>query len=121
MEPTKEDNLSLTNLKEGALVELFNSKLAEIISNIQDPNTPAKAKRTITITATFLPDEDRFLTRILLSCQTKLPGTRAIETQCVMEASTRGSYEAREIVPRQQELFDGKGKVTSINHAKGVD
>jgi len=48
MTPTKEEGLNLLNLKDGAIVELFNDKLIEIISNIQDPNTPAKAKRSIT-------------------------------------------------------------------------
>lgn len=50
---------TLQNIADGAAVELFQHELEKIASNISDPNTKATAKRKVTLTFEFTPDEDR--------------------------------------------------------------
>lgn len=51
--------LSLETLGQGAAVELFNDELARVLENCLDPNTPATAPRSVTLTFSITPDEDR--------------------------------------------------------------
>lgn len=50
---------TLQNIADGAAVELFGHELEKIAANIVDPNTKATAKRKVTLTFEFTPDEDR--------------------------------------------------------------
>lgn len=50
---------SLTSLRNGALVEMFDIEMQRIAKNIADPNTSAKKKRAITIKIEFQPNEER--------------------------------------------------------------
>ena len=47
--------INIGNICDGALVEAFEVELAKVIKNIMDPNTEAKAKRSITMTVDFHP------------------------------------------------------------------
>jgi hypothetical protein len=51
--------LTLENAAAGAAPELFARALEEVLANIKDPDTPAEAKRTITLKFEFVPHEDR--------------------------------------------------------------
>lgn len=119
---TKEEPLSLATLLDGAVVERFDQVLQEVISNINDPNTPATAKREIDLRVTFKPtDDDRFITKITVECVPKLPGAKAIFGACVIGSDVNGVVEAREIINAQQNLFgkEKSDKITPIR--KGVD
>lgn len=45
--PRDDDHVTLTTIKDGAAVELFDAALEEVLKNIEDPNFKAKAKRGI--------------------------------------------------------------------------
>ena len=49
--------LTLASLFGGALQEKVNRALYKVAENILDPNTAAKAKRTVTIKLSLLPNE----------------------------------------------------------------
>ena len=51
-------NLSIENLCGGAVQERINRALRKVSDNILDINTEAKKKRSISLTLTFIPDED---------------------------------------------------------------
>lgn len=114
MDPTRDEVISLANLKDGAVLELFDRELENVMLNIQDPNTDPKAKREIVLKVTFKPDEERFFTRLTIGISSRLPGIKAIETSCVMGVDTRGVVEAREVIPRQKSLFEESGKIVLI-------
>lgn len=49
--------IDLNNLAGGATAEQISREIANVLSNIKDPNTDQKAKRKLTITMTFVPDK----------------------------------------------------------------
>ena len=51
--------ISLQELAGGALQEKVNQAFEKVMQNMQDPNTPWKNKRKITVGITFVQNEDR--------------------------------------------------------------
>jgi len=51
--------VSLDRLNGGQVVALFERELSDVLKNIADENTPAKAKRSISISIIIHPEEDR--------------------------------------------------------------
>ncbi len=51
--------LSIIHLKSGAIIELADHMLTELVENVADPNTKAKAQRKLTIEIVVTPDEER--------------------------------------------------------------
>ena len=53
---TNEEKLTLSNLGNGAAVELFGIELRRVLKDVMDPNTDPKAVREITLkTANWCP------------------------------------------------------------------
>ena len=50
---------SVLEMAMGAIAEITDYEVERVVANIMDPNTAAKAKRKITITLTFTPDDYR--------------------------------------------------------------
>ena len=50
---------SILEMARGAFLERTDYEMKKLIENILDPNTHATAKRKMTITMTFMPDDDR--------------------------------------------------------------
>ena len=53
------ENIELRELVGGALQEQFAKSFEHVIENMQNPNTPYKAKRSITVKLTFMQNEKR--------------------------------------------------------------
>lgn len=51
--------ISILDLKGGAIVEKVNCEVEKVLRNILDPNTDGKKKRQIKVTIDFIPTEDR--------------------------------------------------------------
>lgn len=68
--------ITLNDLGDGAAEELFQAALSQVLANIDDPNTEAKARRSISLTFSFGVEEDRRAGKIGISCSTKLAGVR---------------------------------------------
>jgi len=66
--------VSLDTIAEGAAVELFDGALAEILRDIDNPNTAPETVRTITLEFKFKPDEQRESMAVLVSVKTKAAG-----------------------------------------------
>ena len=97
--------VTLDTIGGGALSELFAAELARILQNINDPNTDAEAKRTITIAVAFKPNRDRDLANVELTCNSKLAGISSVSTRLFMGVH-QGKLMAVESDPRQTDLFD---------------
>lgn len=97
--------MTYQNIAGGALAEQVNAKLKDVLDNIDDPNTPAKAKRELNIKITFAPNEDRDRFDLTAAVATKLAGLKTIESSAflVNQRGERIAYERED--PRQNVLF----------------
>jgi hypothetical protein len=97
--------VSLESVCGGVLPALFQRELAKVLEDIDNPNTPAKAKRTISIEVTFHPTEMREAAGITAVCKSKLAGVAPI-ARMVHLTKRQGRLLALENNPNQEELFD---------------
>ncbi len=82
-------NINLETLAGGAFTEKLNEALMQVAENIQNPNTDAVAKRSITVTIKFAPNKSRQMVNTAIAVTTKLAATEAIDTQMVMGVNMR--------------------------------
>lgn len=75
------DQVKLEELVDGGLQEKFGTALNSVVENMQDPNTPWKNKRAITIKLTFEQNENRDDTSVNISVETKLAPVKPIVTR----------------------------------------
>lgn len=73
--------LNLEDIAGGALQEKANEAMQKVLDNMQDPNTPWKNKRQITIKLSFSQNEDRDDTAVELSVDTKLAPVSPVVTR----------------------------------------
>ncbi len=73
--------MNLTNFARGAVGELFNEHLSRIGENILDVNTEPKAKRKLTLTLEFAPEEDRREVTVHVSTKIGLAPLRRAKTR----------------------------------------
>lgn len=115
--------VSLTTLNQGAAIELFDAELRKVLADIADPNTTAKAKRAISLTVVFAPDEDRSMAMIGIDCKSKIAGRRGSATR-IFFGFMNGQPVAVEAHPNQGRLFDkepGKLKTVPMKGASNAD
>lgn len=75
------DLLKLEDIAGGALQEKANAAMRKVVDNLQDPNTPWKNKRQITIKLSFTQNEDRDDTSVEVSVDTKLAPVSPVVTR----------------------------------------
>lgn len=68
--------VSLDRLNGGQVVALFDRELSDVLKNIADENTPAKATRSITIQINIKPEEERESAVIEVSAKSKLAAVK---------------------------------------------
>jgi hypothetical protein len=108
MAEQKHKTIELPTLAGGAAIELFDSAVAQVLENLQDPNTDWKARRKITLDVVFSSDEERQVGDIEIKCSTKLAGIKGVRT-VVFYGDLNGRRVAVE-QPRQDEMFAGSGR-----------
>ena len=74
------NNVKLQELVGGALQEKFQRALENVLENLQNPNTPYKNKRGITIKMTFEQNESRDDVKVGIDVQEKLAPQTPLET-----------------------------------------
>lgn len=111
---TENPGVSLSTLCEGAVEEQFQEKLATVLANITDPNTPADKTREIRITVTFKPGEDRDFASLGLSVEAKLASNKPVGST-VFIGKKDGRLMAVESNPKQHHLFnDEEGRPVAV-------
>lgn len=71
---------SILQMARGAIEERADYEMTRLIENILDPNTPASAKRTLTLTLTLSPDDERQTIGVSCSAKSKLAPTNPVNT-----------------------------------------
>lgn len=92
----KNEEVSLDELFDGALLHRFRQKLTEVIENIWDGNYPSKDKRKLTIELVFSPDDHRSTIDVSAKISAKLPGRIPEKTMLSIRA-IEGKPQVREI------------------------
>jgi hypothetical protein len=75
------DNVTLQEFAGGGLQENFQKAFEDVVKNMQDPNTPWKNKRSITIKLAFNQNEDRDDSSCEITVEKKLAPVKPIETK----------------------------------------
>lgn len=89
--------LNLNEIAEGALQEKINAAMRKVLENMQDPNTPYKVKRGITIKIGFTQTESRTDAVVDVSVETKLAPSSPINTMMAIGKDLRnGEFYAAE-------------------------
>jgi hypothetical protein len=98
--------LNVGNVADGVVPELFDTEIRKILSNIADVNTPADAKRKLTIDFDFAPTPDRKSAVVTVTAKTKLQGMEGkAGTIYFRKSQVTQAIEAYAEDPRQDILF----------------
>lgn len=81
--------LNLNELADGALQEKINAAMRKVLENMQDPNTPYKVKRGITVKLGFTQTESRGDAVVDVSVETKLAPASPIQTMMAIGKDLR--------------------------------
>ncbi|MEK4283245.1 MULTISPECIES: replication terminator protein [unclassified Ureibacillus] len=121
---SKQIDLPLSELSNGAIQEKLDYELKKVFDNIHDKNTNATAKRTITIKLTFTPDENRQTVTVTSDFTTKLADVTSVSTTVLTGRDiTSGIVEAKELkskVPGQTYFDDNMVQRTDVGEPVDV-
>lgn len=98
------EKLSISNLQNGAAIEMIDEALGEVFSNIWDPNTEAKQKRAMHFTITFSPDEERDIVTMGMSIKNNLAKCKQLVARVNLSRIRGGEIIASELRSRQMSL-----------------
>lgn len=103
MEQGRPAVVSLSNIAKGSAVEIFDHNMKKVLENIKDPNTSAKAARSITLKVDFKPYPDRSGAEIAVSVASRMAPVSSVNST-VFVGVTDGEYAAYSHDVRQAEL-----------------
>jgi len=96
---SKEIELNLSELANGAIQEKLDGELDKVFNNIHDPNTLATAKRGVTIKLEFKPDENRKVVTMTSDFIPKLAPVEGVATTLLTGRDIgTGKVEAHELL-----------------------
>ncbi|WP_105308830.1 hypothetical protein [Dorea sp. Marseille-P4042] len=97
-------HFNLETFAGGELSRQINRDIEAVMRNVVDPNTDVKAKRKITVTIEFKPNEQRnFITTNVNSKPTLAPALGAVTALGVQQDLTSGAIDAAEIGSKMPE------------------
>jgi hypothetical protein len=99
--------VALDTLGGGVALELFDRALAEVLKNIDDPNTKATSPRKIIVEVRFTPTEDRESAQVLVIVSSKLESVKPA-AMSVFLGRERNKLVAYSRDPLQQTLPMGR-------------
>jgi hypothetical protein len=97
--------INIGNICDGAMVEAFELKLADVLRNIMDPSTEARQKREIVLRVKFHPKDDRVQINCEFTCDTKLAGLMPATSRMFVGRDAEGALYALSEDPRQMHIF----------------
>ena len=97
-------HFNLETFAGGELSRQINRDIEAVMRNVVDPNTDVKAKRKITVTIEFKPNEQRnFITTNVNSKPTLAPALGAVTALGVQQDLTSGAIDVSEIGSKMPE------------------
>lgn len=104
MDSPKPVPTNLLNICDGAIPEVFNRDLQEVLDNIADVNTPAETAREIILRVKIKPSKSREAAALTFDCKTKLAPVQAVDSTLYLFKSD-GQLKAFSRDIRQEEMF----------------
>jgi len=104
--------MDLETFAAGKLLKLIRSGIREILENISNDETPATAKRTLTIKITFKPEKDRKNLKVQIESKINKAPVRTVQTNMFVGQDTAGNpvfYPTHEQIPGQLSVENVEG------------
>jgi hypothetical protein len=95
--------VSLSNIANGHAVQIFDHNMRKVLENIKDPNTSAKAVRSITLKVDFMPYPDRNGSEVKISVSSRMAPVSSVNSTVFLGAGENG-LQAYSNDTRQQAL-----------------
>ncbi len=102
-------NTSIIEMARGAIMERVDLETARVVDNIADINTKATAKRKITITIEFVPDDTRQNIQVSATAKSTLAPTVPVSTSLYVTADGNGEMMIAEMTPQIPGQLDMSG------------
>lgn len=106
----KLDKECILRMAAGAIEERVNYEATSVIDNITDLNTKPTAKRKITITLEFTPDETRTKISLNATVKSALAPTVPVSTAMCITSDGKGEMIVAEMVPQIPGQISIEGK-----------
>lgn len=100
---------SVLEMAMGAIAEITDYEVERVVANIMNPNTAAKAKRKITITLTFTPDDYRQQIGMDAQAKTSLVPVQPVRTNLCITKGRDGELLLAEMTPQVPGQVDMDG------------
>ena len=96
----KDRRASILQMAKGAFGERVDYEMERVIDNILDTNTKATAKRKITLTIEFVPDDERQTIGVSVTAKSTLAATNPVTTSLFITGNGDGEMVVAEMVPQ---------------------
>ena len=106
--------LGVLEMAMGAIAEITDYEVERVVANIIDPNTNATAKRKITITLTFAPDDYRQQIGMDAQAKTTLAPIQPVRTSLCITKGRDGSLLLAEMTPQVPGQVDMDGDESPV-------
>ncbi len=91
---------SIMEMGRGSFMERVDYEMDKVIDNILDVNTKATAKRKVTVTLEFTPDDKRTNVGVSVTAKSTLAATNPVKTNLYIAGEkANGSIQVVEMVP----------------------
>jgi hypothetical protein len=90
MENGRPTVVSLSNIANGSAVQIFDHNMRKVLENIKDPNTSAKAARSITLKVEFKPYPDRNGSEVSISVSSRMAPVSSVNSTVFLGATENG-------------------------------
>ena len=91
---------SILEMARGAITERVDYEMGRVLQNILDVNTKAAAKRKITLTVEFLPDDERQTISVSVTAKSALQPTVPVKTALYASMGSFGDFSVVEMTPQ---------------------
>ena len=91
---------SILQMAKGAFEERVDREMDRVIDNILDVNTKATAKRKISLTIEFVPDDERQVIGVSVTAKSTLATTNPVTTALCITSDGNGEMVVAEMVPQ---------------------
>lgn len=103
---------NIMDMAMGAIMEIVDRETDRVVANITDPNTEPAAKRKITITLTFAPDDYRTTAQMQAQAKSTLAPIVPVHTMMCITRARSGELLLAEMMPQSPGQVDMDGNET---------